>query len=268
MKFGEDLGKFTDNAIKNDWVDWSPRKGKVGGAFCSNLHPVGESRVLMNFNGNFDEVITLAHEFGHAYHGYALKDSTYLNSSYSMPIAEVASTFCETIVINAALETATEKQKLGILENNLQGSGQIIVDIYSRFLFEDAVIKKRKEGNLSVEELKNLMIEVQKETYGNALADNHEYMWINKGHYYRASVNYYNYPYAYGLLFAKGLYSIYRKEGASFVPKYKELLTATGKNSLYEVGKIAGIDVHDIEFWRASIKEIELEIEEFIKLGL
>ena len=268
MKFSEDLGNFTKNAIENNWVDWYPRKGKVGGAFCMNIHPIKESRVMMNYNGSFDDVSTLAHEFGHAYHGDALKDARPLNSNYSMPIAEVASTFCETIVFNAALATATPAQKISILETSLLGASQVIVDIYSRFIFEDAVIEKRKEGNLSASELKELMASSQQKAYGDAIKDNHPYMWLNKGHYYSVKRNYYNFPYAYGLLFAKGLYSLYKKEGASFAPKYKELLTATGKNSLYEVGQIVGINVRDINFWRTSLKEIEQEIEEFTKLSL
>ncbi|MCL1925407.1 MAG: M3 family oligoendopeptidase [Defluviitaleaceae bacterium] len=268
MNFSEDLGSFVKNAFANEWVDWYPRKGKVGGAFCSNITSIKESRVLMNFNNSFDDVATLAHEFGHAYHGDSFKDSTPLNSTYSMPIAEVASTFCETIIFNAAFENATEDQKISILETNLLGSSQIIVDIYSRFLFEDEIIRRREKGALLTEELKELMIDVQKQTYGEALVDYHPYMWLNKTHYYNANLNYYNFPYAYGLLFAKGLYGIYKKEGASFTQKYKELLTATGKNDLYEVGKIVGINVHDIEFWREGLREIEQEIEAFTKLGL
>ena len=268
MKFSEDLGDFTKNAFENDWVDWSPRKGKVGGAFCMNIHPIKESRVMMNYTGSFNDVSTLAHELGHAYHGEALKEAYPLNSNYSTPIAEVASTFCETIVFNAALETATPAQKVSILETSLLGASQVIVDIYSRFLFEDGVIKKRKEGNLTVDELKELMVSCQKKAYGDSLKDNHPYMWLNKGHYYSSKRNYYNFPYAYGLLFAKGLYGMYKKESPSFATKYKELLTATGRNSLYEVGQIVGINVRDINFWKAGLKEIEQEIDEFTKLSL
>ena len=265
--FDKELGDFAKNAIENEWVDWEPRKGKVGGAFCSNIHSIKESRVLMNYAGSFGDVLTLSHEFGHAYHGYALDDASYLNSDYSMPIAEVASIFCETLVCNAAIKTATPEEKLVILENNLQGMSQVIVDIYSRFLFESEMIEKRKEGTVSVDEMKEIMARAQKAAYLDGMTEeNHPYMWLCKGHYYSAGYNFYNFPYAYGLLFAKGLYSMYLKEGSSFAKKYKALLHATGKNSLYEVGKIVGVDVRTKEFWQGAIDVIKDEIEQFISL--
>jgi len=265
--FDPEMGEFAKNAIENDWVDWDPKKGKVGGAFCANLHNIKESRVLMNYSESFGDVLTLAHEFGHAYHGYALQDETYLNSGYSMPIAEVASIFCETLVCNAALKTANDEDKLSIIETNLQGSSQVIVDIYSRYLFESEMISRRENGNLSVNELKSIMLDAQNNAYLDGLTDErHPYMWLCKGHYYSAGLNFYNFPYAYGLLFAKGLYSIYLKEGASFAKKYKALLAATGKNDLYTVGQIIGIDVRDKAFWQGAIEVIAGEIDTFVNL--
>ena len=265
--FDPELGEFTKYAIENDWVDWDPKKGKVGGAFCANLHNIKESRVLMNYSESFGDVLTLAHEFGHAYHGYALKDETSLNSSYSMPIAEVASIFCETLVCNAALKSASDEDKLSIIETNLQGSSQVIVDIFSRYLFESELVARREKGNLSVDDLKDIMSRAQKEAYLDGLTDEiHPYMWLCKGHYYSAGLGFYNFPYAYGLLFAKGLYNMYLNEGPSFAAKYKKLLAATGKNDLYTIGKIVGIDVHDKAFWQGAIDVIASEIETFVSL--
>ena len=265
--FDPELGEFAQTAIDEGWVDWEPKKGKVGGAFCANLHNIKESRVLMNYSGSFGDVLTLAHEFGHAYHGYALKDESFLNSNYSMPIAEVASIFCETLVCNAALKTATDAEKLSIIETNLQGSSQVIVDIYSRYLFESELVKRREAGNLSVDELNDIMANAQKEAYSDGLTDEiHPYMWLCKGHYYSAGLGFYNFPYAYGLLFAKGLYKMYLDEGSAFAKKYKDLLTATGKNDLYTVGKIVGIDIHDKSFWQGAIDVIAGEIELFLSL--
>ena len=265
--FDPELGEFAQAAIDQSWVDWEPKKGKVGGAFCMNLHNIKESRVLMNYSGSFGDVLTLAHEFGHAYHGYALKDESSLNSSYSMPIAEVASIFCETLVCNAALKTATDAEKLSIIETNLQGSSQVIVDIYSRYQFESELVKRRESGNLSVTELSDIMANAQKEAYLDGLTDEiHPYMWLCKGHYYSAGLGFYNFPYAYGLLFAKGLYKMYLDEGPTFAKKYKDLLTATGKNDLYTVGKIVGIDIHDKNFWQGAIDVIAAEIDLFLSL--
>ncbi|MCL1925406.1 MAG: M3 family oligoendopeptidase [Defluviitaleaceae bacterium] len=266
-KFSDDLGSFVKNAFANDWVDWYPKEGKTDGAFCLNIKPIKESRVLMNFTSNFYDVTTLAHEFGHAYHNEALKNETALNSNYGMSIAETSSTFCETIVFNSALENANKSQKISILEANIAEAAAVIVDIYSRFLFEDSVIKRRENGSLSVDELKELMLDSQKQAYGSSLSCFHPYMWLCKSHYYEVNYNYYNFPYAYGLLFGYGLYSIYLEEGQSFAPKYKELLCLTGQKNLHEIGKVVGIDVQDINFWRKSLKVIEKNINEFLELA-
>jgi len=266
-EFSEELGHFTKHVIENDWIDWDPKKGKMGGAFCYPLHSVQQSRILTNFSGSFYDMLTLAHELGHAYHGECLKNASYLNSDYSMPIAEVASTFCEILVCEAALKSANSAEKLIILENDLQGIARTIVDIYSRFLFEDEIIKRREEGSLSVDELKDIMTSAQKQAYGNGLDHEflHPYMWACKVHYYSVDSNYYNFPYAYGALFAKGLYAKFLEEGASFAQKYKDLLAATGCNNLYDVGKIVDIDIRDINFWRKSLEQVALQIEEFVR---
>jgi pepF/M3 family oligoendopeptidase len=267
--FSDKLADFADHAFESQWIDAEPREGKSGGAFCSNLHPIKESRIMANFDGSFSNVITLAHELGHGYHGSCLTEESILNTSYPMPLAETASTFCETIVVNAALEEVGEEEKLSILESSLQDAGQVIVDIYSRFLFEDAVFERRKDHFLSVKELKDLMIEAQKKAYGNGLDHEylHPYMWVNKSHYYSAERNYYNFPYAFGLLLSKGLYAKYLEDRKSFVKKYDEFLRETGKNNIADVVKIMDIDVYSVDFYRNSLKLIEEDIEKFIELA-
>ncbi|NNG66883.1 M3 family oligoendopeptidase [Caldanaerobacter subterraneus] len=266
--FSEDLAQFAKKAFENSWIDAEPREGKRGGAFCYNLHPIKQSRILANFDGSFSNVLTLAHELGHGYHGHLLANETLINSRYPMPIAETASIFNEHIIVNSALKTASKEEKLSIIENSLQRSTQTIVDIYSRFLFEDEVIKRRKDHSLSVEELKQIMIEAQKKTYGDGLDQNylHPYMWINKPHYYDADLNYYNFPYAFGELFVKGLIYKYNQEGKKFVEEYKNLLSQTGKKNLYDLGKIVGFDLHSKDFWRKSLDVIKEEIDQFISL--
>jgi pepF/M3 family oligoendopeptidase len=268
--FSEELGTFARNAFDNRWIDAYPRKGKRGGAFCSGIHAIGQCRILANYNGSFDSMLTFAHELGHGFHGYCLKDETMLNSTYTMPIAETASTFCETLVANAALKTATPEEAVVIMENEIMGCSQVVVDIYSRFLFEDELFRRRANGSLSPDELKEIMIDSQKKAYGDGL--NHEflhpYMWVNKVHYYYASRNYYNFPYAYGQLFALGLYGIYKKEGSDFIPKYKAMLGATGKKNLVDIGLMMGINVRDKKFWESSLQVMADEIEEFCKISL
>lgn len=267
--FSEKLANYVQNAYENSWLDVEPREGKAGGAFCANLHPIGESRILANFDGSFSSMTTLAHELGHGYHGLNLRDESILNSRYPMPIAETASIFCETIVVNAALKDANEKEALGILEASISDAGQVIVDIYSRYLFESQLFKKRKSHSLSVKELKDLMVEAQKKAYGDGLDHDvlHPYMWLNKSHYYSAGYNFYNFPYAFGLLFSKGLYAEYLNRGKEFVEEYDNLLNATGKNNIRDVALRMNIDIHNPEFFRNSLKLIEKDIEKFIDLA-
>lgn len=267
--FSDRLADFVQNAYEKNWLDVEPREGKRGGAFCSNLHSIGESRIMANFNGSFSNMTTLAHELGHAYHGLNLKDETILNSGYPMPIAETASIFNETIVVNAALKEANDEEALSILEASISDAGQVIVDIYSRFLFETELFERRKTHPLSVNELKEIMLEAQKQAYGDGLDHDilHPYMWLNKTHYYSAGRNFYNFPYAFGLLFSKGLYAEYLKRGEEFVKEYDELLNATGKNNIKDVALRMGIDVSDPEFFRNSLRLIEKDIERFIELA-
>lgn len=267
--FSDKLANFADNAFEKSWIDAEPRKGKRGGAFCSNIHSIGESRILSNFNGSFSNVTTLAHELGHAYHGHCLSKETILNSHYPMPIAETASIFCETIVMNAALKEADNNDAISLLESSISDAGQVIVDIYSRFLFESELFERRKDHPLSVNELKEIMISAQKQAYGDGLDHNHlhPYMWVCKPHYYYASQNFYNFPYAFGLLFAKGVYAAYLKDKDSFIQRYDKLLAATGKNNIADVAEMMGIDVHSSDFWRSSLNLIEQDIQKFVQLS-
>ncbi len=266
--FSEKLGNFARNAFDKNWIDVLPKKGKVGGAFCEGIHSIRESRILTNFTGTLNDAITLAHELGHAYHDYCLYDEKELNSDYPMPIAETASTFCETIILNSALKTANQHEKKIIIENDLSGIAQTTIDIYSRFLFEDELFKRRKQSFVSVNELKEIMLKAQKEAYGKGLDENylHPYMWICKPHYYDADFNYYNFPYAFGLLFSKGLYSKYLKNGDNFIELYDKMLSITGKNNISSCAKLCGIDLYDPTFWNSALKIIKDEINDFLNL--
>lgn len=266
--FSKKLGDFAENAFNSSWIDSKPKSGKMGGAFCESIHSIKQSRILTNFSGTFDDVITIAHELGHAYHDSCIYNETSLNSSYPMPIAETASTFCETIITNSALKSASKEESLIIIENDISGIAQVIVDIYSRFLFESAVFEQRKKGSLSVKELNDIMMESQIKAYGKGLDNKylHKYMWICKPHYYDAEYNYYNFPYAFGLLLCKGLYSLYIKNNDNFVKSYDKMLSQTSKNNIADAVKIFGIDLHDKNFWLESIDIIDKEIIKFINM--
>ena len=267
--FSDNLANFVVKAFNNNWLDVYPKEGKVGGAFCASIKDIGESRILLNYGDSFSDVVTMAHELGHGFHGECLNKETMLNSEYPMTLAETASNFCEIIIKKSAVKNAPKEEAFAILEAEISDCNQVIVDIYSRFLFESEVFEKRKESSLSVEEINDAMLRAQKEAYGDGLDSNylHKYMWTWKPHYYYATANFYNFPYAFGNLFAKGLYVEYLKRGDSFCKEYEELLAVTGKNMVADVTKIMNIDVHDVNFWRSSLKLIEEDIEKFIELS-
>lgn len=267
--FADDLADMVEEAFDNEWIDFYPRKGKVGGAFCENLPFVKQSRILSNFTGALNDVVTLAHELGHAYHGLNIQGHLPLNVDYSMPVAETASTFNEALIMEAAIKESDGREKLALIESQLQDVTQIICDIYSRYLFENAVFEKCKSGFLFADELKQMMLDAQKQAYGDGLDHQylHPYMWVLKGHYYSESLSFYNFPYAFGGLFARGLYEKYKLEGDAFIPKYRALLNATTVMSVEDAAKEAEINLEDPQFWRTSLKTIEALIDEFCSVS-
>ena len=265
--FSPDLAEMVDRAFNEEWIDFFPRNGKSGGAFCMNLPFIGQSRVLTNFTDSFGSVVTLAHELGHAYHGQQIQDHRPLNTGYTMPVAETASNFNELIIVNDAISKAEGEEKIQLIESRLQDDTQVILDIYSRFLFEDEVIRRRNGSFMFADELEEIMLNAQKEAYGDGLDPEfmHPYMWCCKSHYYSAGLSYYNFPYAFGGLFSLGLYAKYLEEGEAFLPKYRELLRATTVETVENVAKIAGIDLTQPDFWRTSLQMIADNIDEFIR---
>ena len=263
--FSPRMGGLADRAYTERWTDWESRPGKVDGAFCAGAGG-DASRVLMNFKPSFGSVSTLAHELGHAYHNLCLGERTALQRATPMTLAETASIFCETVIRQASLATMEDGEALGVLEASLTGSCQVVVDIASRFDFEQAMFRRRKERELLPEELCEMMREAQLATYGDGLDPDalHAYMWAAKGHYYGRA--YYNFPYMFGLLFALGLYAVYLREGESFVARYDDLLGATGLADAATLADRFGIDIRTPEFWRASLDRIREDIDRFDSL--
>lgn len=267
-KFSKKMGDHIQQAFDERWIDAYPHAGKRGGAFCSGVHPLGISYVLTNFDGSLSSVSTLAHELGHAYHNRCMDGLSMMNCGYPMPLAETASIFNETLLSSKMLETATEDEQIMLLELELMDACQVIVDIMSRYLFETEVIERRKTHALSPRELKEIMLDAQRKTYGDGLDENilHPYMWACKSHYYRADLHFYNFPYAFGLLFGKGIFARYKERGEAFVEEYDQLLRATASGNVADVAASVGIDVHSVDFWRSSLAVLAEDVEKYCEL--
>jgi len=270
-RFSPELCALAETAFNNRWIDAEQRDGKRGGAFCMSVPGVKESRILSNFDGSFDQVSTLAHELGHAFHNYcAFKaGKTELQRDNPMTLAETASIMCETIATEAVLsQTDDPLEQLAVLEAQLNNASQVIVDIYSRFLFEKEVLERRARAELSSDEINEIMERAQKETYGDGLDERYlqKFMWTWKPHYYSAGFPFYNFPYAFGLLFATGLYAIYQQRGADFVPDYMNLLASTGEDTAAKLAKRFGIDITKRKFWDDSLAIIGRRVDRYAKL--
>ena len=266
--FSPRMANMIGRAFDERWIDMYPREGKSGGAFCSGMHPLGISYVLANFEGSYGSVSTLAHELGHAYHNECMRDVPVLMADYPMPLAETASIFNETFLAQSMLKKADAPMRVAMLEQQLSDAAQVIVDILSRFLFEKEVVERRADTTLSPRELCDIMTRAQQQTYGDGLDPDcmHPYMWACKSHYYSTGVHFYNFPYAFGQLFAVGVYALYEQQGADFLPTYEKLLRSAGSGTVREVAAGVGIDVADVNFWRTSLKVFADKLDELEKL--
>ncbi|HEV2662903.1 MAG TPA: M3 family metallopeptidase [Ktedonobacteraceae bacterium] len=260
------LSDFAARAFREHWIDAEPRPGKRDGASCVSLR-ADESRILANFKPTFAGVSTLAHELGHGYHNLNLAQRSALQRVNPMTLAETASIFCETIIRQAALRQADEQEQVVMLEAALQGTCQVVVDISSRFLFEERLFAKRRQRELAIDELNTLMLEAQRETYGDELSELHPYMWAVKQHYYNTNRSYYNYPYMFGQLFGLGLYARYQQNPETFKRGYDALLSSTGMADAATLAARFDIDLRSEKFWQTSLDVIRGDIERFEMLS-
>jgi pepF/M3 family oligoendopeptidase len=259
------LADLVRRAVDERWLDAEPRDGKVGGAYCLPIGG-GVSRVLLNFDGSFDGVQTLAHELGHAYHNTNLGQATALQRQTPMALAETASIFCETIMVDAGLAAAGPAERLALLDTDLQGATQVVVDIRSRFLFESELCRRRATRTLSVGELSDLMLDSQEQAYGDGLHPDHRhpFMWAVKGHYYTP---FYNWPYTFGLLFGIGLHRRFEEDPERFRAGYDELLASTGLAPAGDLAARFGIDIRSADFWASSLDVLRGRIADFEALA-
>ena len=268
--YSSTLGGLVDRAIDERWIDAEPRDGKTGGAFCMPFVD-DRSLVLLNWSGSAESAQTTAHELGHAYHNTTLAHRTALQRRLPMALAETASIFCETLVVEAGLKRLNghehRAERLALLDVDLQGTNQVVVDIRSRFTFETEVFARRQRRTLSASEMCSMMNEAQGDAYGDGLDQStaHPYMWLLKPHYYGS--HFYNWPYTYGLLFGLGLFATYRNDPDRFRDGYDDLLSRAGMDTAEELGAAFGFDVTDVAFWTASLDVVRRRIDDYTSLA-
>jgi pepF/M3 family oligoendopeptidase len=264
--YSQPLGGLVDRAIDEQWIDAGPREGKRGGAFCMPFVD-DRSLVFLNWSGSVDSAQTTAHELGHAYHNTQLAQRTALQRHMPMALAETASIFCETLVVEEGLEHLTGLDRLALLDVNLLSAVQTIVDIRSRVIFETEVFARRQRRSIGVSELNDMMLSAQLDAYGDGLDQStaHPYMWAVKPHYYGS--HFYNWPYTYGFLFGVGLFAKYREDPQRFQLSYDDVLSRAGMNTAEELGAVFGFDVSDEAFWTASLDVLRGHIDQYTALA-
>ena len=264
--YSDRLSHLVDRSINEQWLDAEPREGKVGGAFCMSFVD-DRSLVLLNWSGSVDSAQVTAHELGHAYHNTQLAHRTALQKRLPMALAETASIFCETLVVEEGLSRLQGDDRLALLDVDLIGANQVVVDIHSRFLFETEVFARRQKRTLGVSELNEIMFSAQRDAYGDGLDQTtaHPHMWVLKPHYYGS--HFYNWPYTYGLLFGLGLYAQYQLDPEKFRDGYDDVLSRAGMDTAEQLGQAFGIDVTSESFWTASLDVLRARMRNYEQLA-
>jgi oligoendopeptidase F len=258
---------FGHQVVDRNWVDWEPRPGKRPGGFCTSSMLSKESRIFMTYNESLGDVLTLAHETGHAYHGAMMRDIRPYARVYPMTLAETASTFGENVLMNGILDdpTVSDREKARILDIEVGHGAVYLLDIPVRYEFEKAFYEERANGPLSVSRLKDLMIGTQRRVLGDVLETGGEdpYFWASKLHFYITGITFYNFPYTFGYLLSRGLYAMFKSEGDRFLPKYEEFLRRAGSDSAENVVKqTLGRDIENPAFWSEAIQSLQAPLDQ------
>jgi oligoendopeptidase F len=266
--FGEKMASFARKAFEEQWIEGEDRPGKAPGGFCTFFPESNQSRIFMTYSGTPSNVSTLAHELGHGFHTYAMRDVPHLNRNYAMNVAETASTFAEMIVADAAVKNAKDEgEKLVLLDDKIQRTVALLMNIHARFLFETRFYDERKQGPVAVERLNELMLEAQKEAYCDSLEEYHPLFWASKLHFFITGVPFYNFPYTFGFLFSLGIYAQALEEGRGYEEKYIALLKDTASMSVEDLAqKHLQVDLTQPDFWEKAVRICLDDINEFLAL--
>lgn len=266
--FSPKMAQLAEQAFEEQWIEAEDRPGKRPGGYCANLPESKQSRIFMTFSGSSDNVSTLAHELGHAFHSSVLRDLPILNQKYAMNVAETASTFAELIVSDATIENAnSEAEKISLLDEKISRSATMMMNIHARYLFERSFHEERQKGIVSAKRLSELMLDAQKEAYKDALETYHPMFWAAKLHFYNTGVPFYNFPYTFGYFFSLGIYARALETDGSFEEEYIALLRDTASMSTEDLAqKHLQVDLRKSDFWQEAIDRTHEDIDEFLEL--
>lgn len=267
-KFSPKMSEFAQMAFDKAWIEAEDRPGKRPGGYCTSLPKSQESRIFMTYGESVNEVSTLAHELGHAFHSHVMWDLPTLNQDYAMNVAETASTFAELIVADATLKEAkTDEEKINLLDVKLQNAIAMFMNIHARFIFESNFYAARQKGLVATDEITRLMVEAQKEAYINGLGSYHPHFWAAKLHFFIDEVPFYNFPYTFGYLFSLGIYAKASQHADGFEDQYIALLRDTASMTTEELAKKhLDTDLHQATFWQAGIDMVLKDIVTFMEL--
>ncbi|MCJ0552128.1 M3 family oligoendopeptidase [Enterococcus cecorum] len=267
-KFSPKMSEFAQMAFDKAWIEAEDRPGKRPGGYCTSLPKSQESRIFMTYGESVNEVSTLAHELGHAFHSHVMWDLPTLNQDYAMNVAETASTFAELIVADATLKEAkTDEEKINLLDVKLQNAIAMFMNIHARFIFESNFYAARQKGLVATDEITRLMVEAQKEAYINGLGSYHPHFWAAKLHFFIDEVPFYNFPYTFGYLFSLGIYAKASQHADGFEDQYIALLRDTASMTTEELAKKhLDTDLHQATFWQAGIDMVLKDITTFMEL--
>lgn len=266
--FSPKMADFATMAFNDGWIESEDRPGKRMGGFCSGFSEAKQSRIFVTFSGSMSNVATVAHELGHGYHGWVMKDMAPMTKSYAMVVAETASTMGEMIVANASVTAAkTRDEKIQLMESTLNRAVSLLMNIQSRYLFETEFYTERAKGEVPVKRLNELMIEAQRKAYAGALSGYHPRFWASKLHFYSTGVPFYNFPYTFGYLFSAGVYEKAKELGSAFEERYISLLQDTGRMTVEDLAKKhLGVDLGSRSFWQSAIDSVLNNYDEFMTL--
>lgn len=262
------MAELSERAFKESWIEAEDRPGKRPGGYCANLPESEQSRIFMTFSGSADNVATLAHELGHAFHSSVLRDLPNLNQKYAMNVAETASTFAELVVSDATIENANSvEEKISLLDQKIARNAIMMMNIHARYIFEKSFYEERLEGIVSAERLSELMVKAQKEAYVDALETYHPMFWAAKLHFYSTGVSFYNFPYTFGNFFSLGIYARALESGDSFEEDYIALLRDTAVMSTEDLAaKHLDVDLRKADFWQQAMDLVHEDVDQFLEL--